>query len=94
MNIKEILYRDPPSVLYHYTTQQGLLGIINNKEIWATHTQYLNDVREFHQATGLMRKELWLMLNESRVPANTAILTHMWRALGEAIATANVCVCS
>ena len=94
MNIKEILDRDPPPILYHYTTQQGLLGIINDKEIWATHTQYLNDVREFHQATELMRKELWSMLNESPVPENAAILRHMQRALGKAIETANVCVCS
>ena len=39
---------EPEGLLYHYTTQQGLLGILNNKNkcIWATHSQYLNDKRE------------------------------------------------
>jgi hypothetical protein len=50
MNVKEILNRHPPGILYHYTTQTGLLGIITSGEIWASHTQYLNDVREFPHA--------------------------------------------
>lgn len=35
-----------PHLLYHYTTQEGLLGIIQKKEIWATHAGYLNDSSE------------------------------------------------
>lgn len=50
MHVKEILNRTPPAILYRYTTQRGLLGIISSKEIWATHTQYLNDAREFRHA--------------------------------------------
>jgi len=34
------------SQLYHYTTLQGLLGIINEKCIWATHYKFLNDYSE------------------------------------------------
>ena len=48
----------PPAILYHYTTQQGLLGIIRDKEIWASHTQYLNDAREFRHALDLIKEEL------------------------------------
>lgn len=44
--------------LYHYTNQAGLLGIIRNKQIWATHTQYLNDSREFLHAVQVLRHEL------------------------------------
>lgn len=36
----------PNSQLYHYTTQQGLLGILENKCIWATHYKFLNDYSE------------------------------------------------
>ncbi len=37
-----------PELLYHYTTQEGLLGIFDTQEIWATHIRYLNDkTREF-----------------------------------------------
>ena len=37
-SVKEILSRQPPEILYHYTGQEGLLGIIGKKEIWASHT--------------------------------------------------------
>ena len=40
---------DPPNpegLLYHYTTQHGLLGILKQKCIWATHIRYLNDTSE------------------------------------------------
>ena len=36
-----------PDVLYHYTTQEGLLGILEKQEIWATDVRFLNDVEEF-----------------------------------------------
>jgi hypothetical protein len=36
----------PPTVLYHYTSPAGLMGIIRNREIWATKLHYLNDVSE------------------------------------------------
>jgi hypothetical protein len=35
-----------PELLYHYTTQEGLLGILESKKIWATHVRYLNDLQE------------------------------------------------
>lgn len=36
----------PEGLLYHYTTQHGLLGILKQKCIWATHIRYLNDTSE------------------------------------------------
>ena len=36
----------PEGMLYHYTTQHGLLGILKQKSIWATHIRYLNDTSE------------------------------------------------
>jgi hypothetical protein len=44
------LEQTPAKPLYHYTTQEGLLGIVKNREIWATHTQYLNDRLEYKHA--------------------------------------------
>jgi hypothetical protein len=35
-----------PELLYHYTTQEGLLGMLDNEKIWATHIRYLNDTSE------------------------------------------------
>ena len=36
-----------PELLYHYTTQDGLLGIIEKQEFWATDVRFLNDTEEF-----------------------------------------------
>ncbi len=44
---------EPPSILYHYTTQKGLLGIIQSKTIWATDILYLNDTMELKYAVDL-----------------------------------------
>ena len=39
--------------LYHYTSQKGLLGIVENNEIWATDIFYLNDTMEYQYAVDL-----------------------------------------
>lgn len=44
--IKPETQDDPQGLLYHYTTQAGLIGILRSKSIWATHFQYLNDTSE------------------------------------------------
>jgi len=36
-----------PELLYHYTDQNGLLGIIEKQEFWATDVRFLNDMEEF-----------------------------------------------
>ena len=35
-------------LLYHYTTVESLLGIIESGALWATHIHYLNDTSEAH----------------------------------------------
>jgi len=37
----------PQGVLYHHTNQQGLLGILDKGQIWASHIRYLNDTKEY-----------------------------------------------
>jgi hypothetical protein len=46
----------PPGTLYHYTDSNGLLGIVKNRALWATHVQYLNDSSEFIYARDLMKE--------------------------------------
>ncbi len=59
MDVVEGLYsKEPTKTLYHYTSQSGLLGIINSNKIWASHLLYLNDSTEFKYATDLMRKTI------------------------------------
>jgi hypothetical protein len=62
--LNEALCQVPQQPLYHYTTQAGLLGIVDKKEIWATHTQYLNDRREFRHALEVFREELGALTRE------------------------------
>jgi hypothetical protein len=44
---------DPAEILYHYTSQDGLIGMLNEKTIWASKIHYLNDSKEFALALEL-----------------------------------------
>tara|TARA_R110002033_G_scaffold121307_1_gene164274 strand:+ start:5331 stop:5984 length:654 start_codon:yes stop_codon:yes gene_type:complete len=37
-------------MLYHYTSLDGLIGIINGNSVWASHCKYLNDSVEYIHA--------------------------------------------
>jgi len=45
-----ILNRKTPSILFHYTTPIGLLGISHSKNIWATDIRFLNDKKELQHS--------------------------------------------
>src|SRR5438132_12764432 len=94
MNVKEILHRDPPTIIYHYTRQSGLLGIVTKKEIWASHTQYLNDVREFRHAMEIVKEELSIMMIEPLYQNKAEVLNQMNEAVIQGMESINVCVCS
>lgn len=38
------------NVLYHYTSLQGFIGLMQNKSIWCSHCEFLNDSSEFIHA--------------------------------------------
>ncbi len=44
--------------LYHYTTAEGLLGIVQTRKIWATSIFYLNDMKEFRDGIELSKKHV------------------------------------
>ncbi len=46
---------DLPDTLFHYTSQDGLLGICSSRSIFATKVQYLNDEAEFRYGLDLAR---------------------------------------
>jgi hypothetical protein len=39
---------DIPTTLFHYTDGGAVIGMIQNKELWATSVQYMNDPNELH----------------------------------------------
>ena len=57
-SIRNSVQKCPHDVLYHYTTQNGLIRIITEKRIWATNMRYLNDAKEFEYAIELAQKIL------------------------------------
>lgn len=44
-----------PSILYHYTTARGLLGMLETNRLWATNSRFMNDPTEIEYATQLVR---------------------------------------
>ena len=50
--------RAEPELLYHYTTQRGLLGILREQCIWASHINHLNDASEFKHGIEVVSESL------------------------------------
>ncbi len=71
-----------PDILYHYTTQQGLLGIITNSCLWATHILYLNDQKEYWHAFDVTRKVIQDKLKTSIGESQKKRLDSIDRELG------------
>jgi hypothetical protein len=82
-----------PTVLYHYTTQAGFIGILESDSIWATKIHYLNDSSEYELALAIGRDVLSGLLksepNEQRQEKITCLLENL-----DTIESMNICVCS
>jgi hypothetical protein len=90
--LEQVLSQSPTGPLYHYTNQRGFMGIVEDTEIWATHTQYLNDWREYSHAVDMVRDQI----RATRAFGNRdlhSILRDMEKGL-DGIESMNVCVCS
>lgn len=46
------------NLVYHYTTPEGLKGIIEGRCLWATNVNYLNDVSEYRHGVDIIREEI------------------------------------
>lgn len=56
----------PKRLVFHYTSQAGLLGIVSSKTIRATNILYLNDAREIEVSIELTRQRI----EQLRTPAS------------------------
>ena len=56
--LDELKNNQPPAELYHYTSQSGLLGILNSDFMWASKIHYLNDSTEFGLALNIAKEVL------------------------------------
>jgi hypothetical protein len=64
------MQQSPPDALYHYTSQDGLLGIIQSRALWATNISYMNDATEFDLSLGLLKDRLFQAVDFGLAAAN------------------------
>ncbi len=68
--IEAILAEKPSTTLFHYTSQEGLLGILKTKALWASNIHYSNDAAELAYAMELVQSTLDNALRSERGPFN------------------------
>jgi hypothetical protein len=78
-------------LVYHYTTAEGLKGIIENRCIWATNVNFLNDISEYHHGVDIVREEI----KEYEVKPETLLAakiepTSLARWIGKGIIIGNI----
>jgi Protein of unknown function (DUF2971) len=54
--LKVLSPRRKPQILFHYTSAEGLIGILKARAIWATSIRFLNDSTEYRLAISLARQ--------------------------------------
>lgn len=57
-SIAEALSQTPETPIYHYTSPGGLIGILQNGELWASSIHHLNDSSEMDYAFQLLKTRL------------------------------------
>ncbi|MBA3785050.1 MAG: DUF2971 domain-containing protein [Acidobacteria bacterium] len=66
--LDKILQQSPPKLLFHYTSPAAFLGIVQNKQIWASNTRYLNDLKEIEFAVDISKGVIENLLGENSLP--------------------------
>ncbi|WP_231511363.1 hypothetical protein [Arthrobacter sp. UNC362MFTsu5.1] len=60
-SIHDFLAKEPKpteGLVWHYTSPEGLAGILQNNVLWATSAAFLNDTHEFTSGTRHLRRQL------------------------------------
>lgn len=81
-----------PTTVYHYTSLEGLIGIVESRSVWMTEFGYLNDRREVRYGVDLLLNTLRQML-QSATEDNVQRLLSTWIARLEGT-TNRVCITS
>lgn len=93
--LENILQRTPPppGLIYHYTSQAGLLGIVKSKCMWATNVHYQNDAKEFQHALEVSKGVIENLRNGDPPAEEERLLRAMKQTLNS-ISSINIFVCS
>ncbi|XYJ09453.1 DUF2971 domain-containing protein [Telluria sp. B2] len=82
-----------PKLLYHYTNQIGLLGILSRKQIWATSIHYLNDTQEFWHAFEMAKVAIASRIRAGTDPRQVGMLSELREEISTLLAV-RTCVAS
>lgn len=66
--------RPPSDLLYHYTNADGLKGIVENNELWATSAYFLNDSAEIYYGCDLLKYVIDDWVTKNPRPENSLSL--------------------
>lgn len=67
----ERLHDAPPTTLYHYSTADGLVGILQSRQFWATNVRFMNDTSELAHGVGLVRAAFDAIERDSKMNPKT-----------------------
>lgn len=90
---KQVFPEKLPDIIYHYTTQKGILGIIQTKEMWATQVHFLNDKNEIYLTFSLLKQELQHQFNKAQCPDYKAMMHSILTFLDE-MDQGHICISS
>lgn len=79
------LRRSPPALLFHYTSSEGLVGILKSKEMWASNVTSLNDTKEIDHAVDCAKNAIENRIGRGGIPdAEKRVLNEMLSYAGSA----------
>jgi hypothetical protein len=91
--LSELLRATPPDALYHYTSLDGLCGILTSKAVWATMAHFLSDAQEFRHALSIAANRLASHEQRETDQGRQAVLRDLRESLRQ-IERIHVCVFS
>ena len=80
-----------PTQVYHYTSIQGVEGILNSRTLWASLLHFMNDSREWLYALDLIRQDITQRLTHRDDPNWILFISELVESLAQ-IERINICV--
>lgn len=79
----KLISTSSPKVLYHYTSLEGFMGIINSRAVWMTEFAYLNDRKEVSHGLELLLETVNSILKSEQNTDVRDLLTTWSESLAE-----------
>lgn len=73
---RKLIARQESDRIYHYTTVEGFVGIIQGRQLWMSDYSYLNDTRELSHGADLVKDVAAEFLASENRPQSSELLDH------------------